>query len=297
MTKPKVLVIGSMNMDLVTQTNKVPKVGDTVLGTSFFTIPGGKGANQAVAASKLGANVTMLGCVGDDAFGQELKQNLSDQGVTIDYIKTIPNTSSGIASITLSQGDNSIIVVPGANQELTPDMVRENEKIIADSDIILLQLEIPLESVKTSMELAIKHNVPVVLNPAPIQSLPKDLLLQATYITPNEHEQKTLILNDELTSEEKELIKQKCIVTQGSQGVLLYQNTEELIPGYKVKAVDSTGAGDTFNGALAVSLSKGIALKEACQFANAAAALSVTKLGAQSGMPSLEEVEKFMAQV
>ncbi|WP_121663623.1 ribokinase [Metabacillus litoralis] len=297
MKERKILVIGSINMDLVTQTNIVPKVGETVLGTSFFTIPGGKGANQAVAASKLGADVTMLGCVGDDAFGQELMQNLSDQGVTTNYIKTVPNASSGIASITLSEGDNSIIVVPGANHELTPDMVRENEKIIADANIILLQLEIPIESVKLSIELASKHSVPVILNPAPIQSLPKELLLQATYITPNEHEQESLLLNGELTEEESEQVKQKCIVTQGSQGVLIYQKKEELIPGYKVKAVDSTGAGDTFNGALAVSLSKGVALKEACQFANAAAALSVTKLGAQSGMPTLEEVEKFIAQV
>jgi len=295
MNEQKVLVIGSINMDLVTQTNIVPKVGETVLGTSFFTIPGGKGANQAVAATRLGGDVTMLGCVGDDAFGQELKQNLSKQGVTTNYIKTVQNTSSGIASITLSEGDNSIIVVPGANHKLTPDMVRENEEIIADADIILLQLEIPLESVKVAIELASKHNVPVVLNPAPIQSLPKELLLQATYITPNEHEQESLLLKGELTEEETEQVKQKCIVTQGSQGVLIYQKKEEIIPGYKVKAVDSTGAGDTFNGALAVSLSNGNTLKEACQFANAAAALSVTKLGAQSGMPSLEEVEKFMA--
>ncbi|MCM3162326.1 ribokinase [Metabacillus litoralis] len=294
MEKPKILVIGSINMDLVTQTKIVPKTGETVLGTSFLTVPGGKGANQAIAAAKLGADVTMLGCIGDDAFGIELKQNLNKQGVTTKFIKTIPNESSGIASITLSEGDNSIIVVPGANNGLSPEMIMEQEHVIAEADIILLQLEVPLESVSISVELAQKHNVPVILNPAPIQELPKELLLAVTYITPNEHEQKSLLSNKELTMEEIDHLKQKCIVTQGEKGIYLYQ--DGLIPGYKVETIDSTGAGDTFNGALALSLSKGNALKEACHFANAAAALSVTKLGAQSGMPTFEEVELFLGE-
>lgn len=296
MQKPKILVIGSINMDLVTQTNTVPKVGETVLGKSFFTVPGGKGANQAVAAAKLGADVTLLGCVGDDAFGKELKQHLKNQGIHTDAIKTSPNSTTGVASITLSEGDNSIIVVPGANLNLTPKLIKEYEEIITKSDIILIQLEIPLETVIQAVDLANMHQVPVILNPAPIQDLPKELLVKASYLTPNEHEEKSLLLNSELTEEERSQVKRKCIVTQGSRGVLLNQEGEELIKGYQVEAVDSTGAGDSFNGALAVALSEGNSLKESCRFANAVAALSVTKLGAQSGMPTLEEVEKFLSE-
>jgi ribokinase len=295
MKKPKITVIGSINMDLVTKTSTVPKVGETVIGESYFTIPGGKGANQAVAAARLGAEVTLIGCVGDDTFGGELKRHLAQQEVNTDYIKTISDTSTGIAAITLSKGDNSIIVVPGANNFVTPEVVKHHEHLIAKSDIVLLQLEIPLSSVLEATELAKKHNVPVILNPAPIQNLPKDLVLQVDYMTPNEHEQEMLLSNSELSAAELSQIKEKCIVTQGSKGVKLYQTEEQLIPSYPVEAVDSTGAGDSFNGALAVSLSKGMSLQEACQFANAVGALSVTKLGAQAGMPTLEEVEKFMS--
>ncbi|KKI89227.1 ribokinase [Bacillus sp. SA1-12] len=294
MEKPKITVIGSINMDLVTRTDTIPKVGETVLGEAFFTIPGGKGANQAVAAARLGAEVTMLGCVGEDSFGKELKQHLSNQGINIEHIQTIPDTSTGIASITLSEGDNSIIVVSGANSEVTPEFVSRFEDLIAQSDIILLQLEIPLSSVMEAVTIAKKHHVPVILNPAPIQQLPKSLVLQADYITPNEHEEELLLSAKDLSDKEVKELKQKCIVTKGSKGVQLYHGVEEQIHGYKVSAVDSTGAGDCFNGALAVFISKGAPLKEACQYANAAAALSVTKLGAQAGMPTLEEVKSFL---
>ncbi|MGM7721399.1 ribokinase [Metabacillus sp. Hm71] len=296
MNKPKITVIGSINMDLVTKTNKIPKIGETVIGDSFFTIPGGKGANQAVAAARLGAEVTMLGCVGEDAFGQELKQHLSAEGINSEHIQTIPATSTGIAAITLSEGDNSIIVVPGANSHVTSEFVRQSESLIAKSDIIILQLEIPLTSVIEAVTIAKKHHVSVILNPAPIQQLPKSLVLQADYITPNEHEEEQLLSANDLTKEEIRELKQKCIVTKGAKGVQLYQDGKELIPGFQVNAIDSTGAGDCFNGALAVSISKGATLKAACQFANAAAALSVTKLGAQSGLPTLEEVESFLGE-
>ncbi|WP_226670804.1 ribokinase [Metabacillus litoralis] len=296
MEKPNILVIGSINMDLVTETNIIPNVGETVLGDSFQTIPGGKGANQAVAAAKLGAEVTLLGCIGDDDLGNELKNHLKDQGICIDYINTIQEQSTGIASITLSEGDNSIIVVPGANSMLTPQLVRSYEDLIAKSDMILVQLEIPLKSVMETAALATKHHVPMILNPAPIQDLPKELLLQATYLTPNEHEQAALLATSDLSSEELEQVKKKCITTQGSKGVRIYDEVEKLIPAFNVEGVDSTGAGDTFNGALAVFLTRGLSIIDACQFANAAAALSVTKLGAQSGMPSLLEVKEFLAQ-
>ncbi|MBU7594578.1 ribokinase [Metabacillus halosaccharovorans] len=295
MNKPKIVVIGSINMDLVTQTNTIPKVGETVLGEHFFTVPGGKGANQAVAAAKLGGDVTLLGCVGDDAFGSELKQHLQKQGVDTSHIQTISDTSSGVAAITLSEGDNSIIVVPGANHKLTPALVQQHEQLIAIADIVLLQLEIPLESVVKAAELANEHNVLVILNPAPMQELPKKLILKSSYLTPNEHELKSLLSSTNLSQEETEALKAKSIVTRGSKGIQLYQDGEEqLISGYQVNVVDSTGAGDTFNGALAFSLSSGLSLLEASRFANAAAALSVTKLGAQSGMPTKGEVESFL---
>lgn len=280
-------------MDLVTRTSTIPKVGETVLGESFHTIPGGKGANQAVAAARLGADVTLIGCVGNDGFGSMLKEHLQEQGINTEYIKTVEGISTGIAAITLSQGDNSIIVVSGANNEVTPALITEYEQVIAKSDLILLQLEIQVKAVIEAVRLAKKHKVPVILNPAPIQKLPKDLLLQVDYLTPNEHEQTVLLSS--IDEDELYDMKEKCIVTKGANGVTIYQHQKETtIPSYKVNVIDTTGAGDTFNGALAVSLSKGKTLQEACYFANAAASLSVTKLGAQTGIPTLEEVETFL---
>jgi ribokinase len=293
--KKKVLVIGSINMDLVTKTSRVPKIGETLIGESFFTIPGGKGANQAVAATRLGAEVTLIGCVGEDAFGSQLKEGLTTEGVITSHVKPVTHTTTGTASITLSNGDNSIIVVPGANFAVTPEYVQSFEQVIAESDILLLQLEIPLESVVEAVKIAKKHQVKVILNPAPIQALPKELLEQIDYITPNEHEQELLLSSPELTEEELKAIKTKCIVTKGSKGVMLFQDgVEKVIPSFEVEVVDTTGAGDSFNGALALSLSEGMSLEEACQFANAVGALSVTKLGAQGGMPTKAEVEEFL---
>lgn len=294
--KKKVLVIGSINMDLVTKTSRVPKIGETLIGETFFTIPGGKGANQAVAATRLGAEVTLIGCVGEDAFGNLLTEGLMKEGVITSYVKPVTHTTTGTASITLSNGDNSIIVVPGANFAVTPEYVQSFEQVIAESDILLLQLEIPLDSVIEAVNIAKKHQVKVILNPAPIQVLPKDLLEKIDYITPNEHEQELLLSSPELTEEELKAVKAKCIVTKGSKGVTLYQDdVEKEIPSFKVDVVDTTGAGDSFNGALALSLSEGMSLEEACKFANAVGALSVTKLGAQGGMPTKAEVEVFLS--
>lgn len=296
LTRKKIAVIGSINMDLVTATKKVPQVGETVLGESFQTTPGGKGANQAVAASRLGADVTLIGCLGNDTFGRELPDYLRNQGINTDYIKTVPDVSTGIASITLSEGDNSIIVVQGANKFVTPEMVEEHESVIANSDILLLQLEIPLESVEKAVEIAKRNQVNIVLNPAPVQPLSKDLLQKVDYLTPNEHEQDVLLSSNEWTDKERKELLEKCIVTKGSKGVTFFQNGERNIESFRVNVVDTTGAGDTFNGALAFSLCSGANLEAACQFANAAGALSVTKLGAQSGMPKLEEVNEFLEQ-
>jgi ribokinase len=294
MSNQKITVIGSINMDLVTSTNIIPKVGETVLGDSFHTIPGGKGANQAVAAARLGADVTMIGCVGDDAFGNTLIDHLKHQGIHTERVETAANTSTGIASITLSHSDNSIIVVAGANHYVTPELIDKNEDIISNSSMLLLQLEIPLESVIRAVELAKKHKIPVILNPAPIQRLPKDLLEMVDFLTPNEHEQELLLSSINGTKEEVDRIRSKCIVTKGSKGVMVHVNGEVEIPSFQVEAVDTTGAGDSFNGGLAVALCKGLTLVDACRFANVVGAISVTKLGAQSGMPTRNEVEEFM---
>lgn len=282
-------------MDLVTKTTQVPRIGETLMGESFFTIPGGKGANQAVAATRLGAEVTLIGCVGNDAFGSQLTEGLTKEGINMSRVKPVTHATTGIASITLSKGDNSIIVVPGANYKVTPEYVKNYEEVIAESDVLLLQLEIPLESVEEAVRIAKKHGVKVILNPAPIQSLSKEVLEQIDYLTPNEHEQEMLLASSEWTEEELQSIKAKCIVTKGSKGVILFQDgIEKEIPSFQVDVIDTTGAGDSFNGALALSLSEGMLLEEACKFANAVGALSVTKLGAQGGMPTRKEVEEFL---
>ncbi|WP_273124422.1 ribokinase [Bacillus weihaiensis] len=294
MKEVKITVIGSINMDLVTKTSVSPNQGETVMGESFFSIPGGKGANQAVAAARLGARVKMVGRVGSDAFGHELLDNLSKEGISIDSVEPVTHTSTGIASITLSEGDNRIIVVPGANFEVTPEVIQQYEDLIATSDMILLQLEIPLESVEEAVKLAKKHNRKVILNPAPIQKLPKALLKDVDYLTPNEHELRLLLSDLDLSEGEVEEIKSKCIVTKGASGISYYDGRENVVPSHKVDVVDTTGAGDSANGALAVAMSSGLSVKAACEFANAVGALSVTKLGAQSGMPTRQEVEDFL---
>ncbi|TCT26513.1 ribokinase [Melghiribacillus thermohalophilus] len=294
MKKPKITVVGSINMDLVVSTSAFPHKGETIMGDSFSTIPGGKGANQAVAAARLGADVTLIGCVGDDTFGRELIHHLQSCGINTANVKPVTDGSTGVASITIAEKDNSIIVVPGANHRLTPDMIEEYESVIAESDTVLLQLEIPVESVEKTVELSKKHGIRVIMNPAPFQNLSLKTLELVDYITPNEHELASL-----LTSEEKKEFfdhhKDKWIVTKGKQGVSFYEDDEEkLVPGFRVEVKDTTGAGDTFNGALAVALSKGESLYEACRYGNAAAALSVTKFGAQSGMPGHEEVASLL---
>ncbi|RDU36877.1 ribokinase [Neobacillus piezotolerans] len=292
MKKKKITVIGSINMDLVTKVSRIPMVGETVMGESFYTTPGGKGANQAVAAARLGADVSMIGGVGDDVFGRELIANLKSHSIDVTKVGIFPGISTGIASITLSGGDNSIIVTPGANHLVTTDYLLKHKEAIAASDCVILQLEIPMETVMMAASIAKNHGARVILNPAPFHQLPEQLLNDVDYLTPNEHEQKQLLLS--LTERRKEDIAKKCIVTKGSRGVAIYKDGEEEIPGYRVEAADTTGAGDTFNGALAFALSEGFGLKEACRFANAAAALSVTKLGAQGGMPTRGEVEDLM---
>lgn len=290
----RITVIGSINMDLVAEASRRPEAGETILGSKFSTIPGGKGANQAVAAARLGGNVTMIGCVGDDAFGSTLRHNLKEEGINVDHVNTVTDTKTGIASITLADNDNSIVVVPGANNEVTEEMMLQYEDVIAGSDIVLLQLEIPLPTVVKAAELARRHGVSVILNPAPIQKLPDELIDYSTYLTPNEHEYDALMKD---YTGDANALRQKLVITQGGDGTIFYEKAKDVhVPGYSVDVADTTGAGDCFNGGLAVQLAKGASLQESCRYANAAGALSVTKFGAQSGMPTDQEVNKLLSE-
>ncbi|MGD6941891.1 ribokinase [Cytobacillus gottheilii] len=282
-----ITVIGSMNMDLVTITNREPALGETVLGENFLTVPGGKGANQAVAAGKLGAPVKMIGCVGDDLFGEQYINHLKGHQINIEHIRSLKNEKTGIASITVWNNDNKIIVVPGANKRITPEMVESHREEILKSSWLLLQFEIPLESVEKALEIAAEGDVNVIVNPAPYHEIPNHWLEKITYLTPNEAEAQQLLSSFANMSS----LLPKLIITKGKAGAELFEDGEKvLIPAPKVEAVDTTGAGDTFNGALAVGLFEGMYLKEACQFAVKAASLSVTKLGAQAGMPNRDEL-------
>lgn len=287
--KPKITVVGSINMDLVTITSQVPKRGETLFGDHFQMNPGGKGANQAVAVARLGADVHMIGCVGNDRFGKDILEYLQEQGVDVSNVEPVTDVTA-TATIIVSNQDNSIIVVPGANNYVTSSFVESKRDVIADSDILIVQLETPLEGVRKAVQIAKENGVTVILNPAPIQDLPSDLIKDIDYLTPNEHEEK--LLRQERSEDE---LDGKLIVTKGSQGVVIHEEGKEInIPAYNIDVVDTTGAGDAFNGGLAYALSKGFNFRDACKYGNAVAALSTTKLGAQKGMPTGEEVEAFI---
>ncbi|GIP02036.1 ribokinase [Paenibacillus lautus] len=287
----KIVVIGSASMDLVVTSAKRPGAGETVLGDSFKTVPGGKGANQAVAAARLGAEVTMVGCVGDDSFGETILSNLQSNGVLTDYVEPVTGMESGTAHIILAEGDNSIVVVKAANDRITPEYVDQAEKAIQAADIVLIQQEIPEETVVHVSAICAKYLVPLMLNPAPARPVPSVVIERAAYITPNEHEA-AILFHDEPLGDVLRRYPNKLIVTEGKKGVRYFDGMQEVVvPGYKVEAVDTTGAGDTFNGAFAVALAEGMSLTDSLRFANRAASLSVMKFGAQGGMPSRLEVE------
>ncbi|MEB2356554.1 ribokinase [Bacillus pumilus] len=287
-----IVVVGSCSMDLVVTSNKRPNAGETVLGESFKTVPGGKGANQAVASARLGADVYMVGRVGDDAYGQDILSNLQGQGVRTSYMKPVTEMESGTAHIILAEGDNSIVVVKGANNEVTPHYVTDALSSIEDIGMVLIQQEIPEETVEAVCIICSEKGIPVILNPAPARQVSQQILDQAAYITPNEHE--AALMFDGLTiAEALRQYPNKLLITEGKNGVRYFDGIKEvLVPGSPVKAVDTTGAGDTFNGALAVALTEGKPLYDALAFANLAASISVTKFGAQGGMPTREELER-----
>ncbi len=291
----KIAVVGSISMDLVVTSSIRPNPGETVLGDSFVTVPGGKGANQAVAAARLGADVSLIGCVGGDVYAPELLQNLKENGVNTDYVKAVADTESGTAHIMLVDGENSIVVVKGANDYVTPSYVETAADVIKSADIVLIQQEIPSETVEYVSRLCSESQVPLVLNPAPARPVSKEVIENAAYITPNEHEASELF-KDLHIDEAMALYPDKLIITEGSNGVRYHDGTKEnRVSAFKVAPVDTTGAGDTFNAAFAVARAEGKPMEESLIFANKAAALSVTKLGAQGGMPLRAEVERELS--
>jgi len=291
----RVVVVGSINMDLVTLAPRFAEPGETILGERFLTVHGGKGANQAVAAARLGADVALIGALGDDAFGNELHDGLSREGISLEHVARIADGGSGTASITVAGGENHIVVVPAANARVTPAQIKRAQATLASADAILVQMEIPLESVEATLRLGHKLGKPVILNPAPAQKLPMEWLKLARYLTPNQHE--LAILLGASGDEDFRALMQRApapvVLTRGDDGAWYRDGGEpQHQAGFKVDVVDTTGAGDTFNAALAVFLHEGLpsAVRKAC----AAAALSVTRLGAQGGMPTRAELDEFL---
>jgi ribokinase len=300
----KLLVIGSLNMDLVVYTERLPNEGETLLGTDFQTFPGGKGANQAVAAARLGADVSILGRVGSDDFGAELIRSLAQNGVGTGSVLRESDSPTGTAVITVdASGQNTIVVVPGSNFLLSPEDILAHQQLIHDADLVLLQLEIPLETVQQAAEVARSTSTRVILNPAPACELPQELLRLVDVLVPNETEAALLSGRSvqqpgDLFSAARQLRERgvgRVLITRGDQGAY-YQdaNTEMLIPACAVEAVDATAAGDAFIGAYAAALSQGLSHQVALRWSAAAGALTVTRRGAQSSLPSREELEQFL---
>ncbi|AWB42860.1 ribokinase [Paenibacillus sp. CAA11] len=312
---PRVVVVGSLNLDMVTQMEKVPAAGETVMGEQLHLLPGGKGANQAVAAARLGASVSVVGMVGEDEFGHRLLDELAKSGVDNSSVQRLPEVRTGVASIWLDGEDNRIVVVPGANAHLTAERIEalEVQALLREADVVLLQLEIPLAAAQRAAETAAQAGAVVVLNPAPVPAggIPAALLSTASAITPNRSE--LAVLSGCAAAEQAALGRAMAelaetagaavVTTLGAQGAAYVGAPEPDAPAgepaiaaaHRVRAVDTTGAGDCFSAALAVALGEGAALADAVQFALAASALAVTKLGAQEGMPTRAEVEAFQA--
>jgi ribokinase len=301
--RPKIVIVGSSNTDMVVRAEHLPVYSETVLGEKFIMTAGGKGANQAVAAARLGADVTFVARLGRDMFGDKALTGFQAEGIHTDYIVRDDEEMSGVALIVVDhKAENIIAVAPGANGRLSSLDVTAAEPAIRAADCVLLQLEIPLEAVRAAIELAQRHKVKVLLNPAPARTLPIDLLRLIDVLTPNESEAAHLAGCESYKAEEilPALVARgpgSVIVTLGSRGCdVLVDGQLQHIPSSPVEAVDTTGAGDCFNGALAVALARGLKMVEAAQYANAAAALAVTRFGAQASMPTDKEVQQFCDQ-
>ncbi|MBN2289367.1 MAG: ribokinase [Candidatus Glassbacteria bacterium] len=301
MSAKPIVVVGSSNMDLVIKAARIPRPGETILGGEFVMVAGGKGANQAVAAARLGAEVYFVARVGRDPFGEKMLENFRRDGICTDYVVQDEKHASGVAMIVVDEsGENSIVVAPGANGVLRPADVVAAEEVIAAADSVLLQLEVPLETVACAAQLGARHGTRVILDPAPARALPDELLAAVSLITPNETEAEILtgIAGDDEDSARAQAAAIRSrgvgtvLVTRGASGSLLDDGSSvRVFPAPRVKSVDSTAAGDCFNGALAASLAGGAGLPEAIGFASAAAAFSTTRLGAQDSLPGKADLE------
>ena len=307
---PKVTVVGSLNIDLVCHATKRPDKGETLIGDAFDIFTGGKGFNQATAAARLGAEVTLIGSVGADSFGEMLLIATENEHIDSRFVRKRTDTGTGVATIVVEpDGDNSIIVVPRANMALTTTDIDAAADCISDADVLLLQLETPIAASEHAAAIAKAHGTTVILNPAPAQPLPDSLLASVDILTPNQSETELLsgmqVGNDEEARNAAEVLRARMVdtttsavvLTLGEQGALiLTSRTSERIPALSVDAVDTTGAGDAFCGALATALASGETLGEAIAFANAAGAVAVTVIGATPSMPTRAKVDLLMSQ-
>ena len=306
MQRTKILVIGSLNMDLVVHVPRVPNNGETLLGTEFHRYFGGKGANQAVAVARQGVRTIMAGRVGADAFGQDQVAKLQEEGIETDYLLVDDEHASGVAFIVIdAQGNNRIMVVPGANGAVSPRDIEALEPVMAECSCVVIQLEIPLETVFAAVRSAHAQGAKVILNPAPAQPLPMDLYPCLTVITPNESEAQLLTgveVTDLATARQAAQVLLDrgvlaVVITLGSQGAYgLTLSGEFHVPAHQVNVVDTVAAGDTFTGAIAALIGEGHSLREAVEYANAAAAIAVTRHGAQPSVPTKAEVLRFLGK-
>jgi ribokinase len=297
---PNIVVVGSANTDMVVKSPRIPGPGETVIGDGFLMAAGGKGANQAVAAARLGARVTLVGCLGNDVFGDQAIAGYQREGINTSYIVRDPEAASGVALIIVdAQGENSIAVASGANARLSAGDVERAADQISQADVLLVQLEVPMDAVRTAIELAHKAGVPVILNPAPAKEMDPGLLRMVTVATPNEHEIRVVVGQQDQETAISTMLDagtQTVLVTVGKRGVVwACQGARTHIPAYRVQAVDTTAAGDAFNGGLACALGRGEAMADAIRYANAVAALAVTRMGAQPSLPTAAEVDAFLS--
>lgn len=304
MDRPRIVVVGSANIDLVTRVTRCPKPGESLIGRSFATVTGGKGANQAVAAGRLGAETVFIGCVGNDGFGQLQRESLTAAGVDARHIKTHATDPTGTAVILVAdEGQNSIVVTPAANYGLLPEDIAALEPVFRDADAVVLQLEIPLETVEAALDMARRHRVLSVLDAGPAQRVPASLVAKADIISPNETEAEAMT-GHSVTSIEDARAAARCLLEMGAQCAVMklgakgsfYLGAEECYaPPFQVTAVDTTAAGDAFTAALAVAWGR-MAIPEALRFANATGALAATVAGAQPSMPARMAVEAFLRE-
>ena len=306
---PEIIVIGSLNADLVQNVDRLPKAGETIVGGNLETFSGGKGANQAFAAGRMGARVSMIGQLGNDSLASLLLASLKSAGVNSDLVGKADCSTGAAVILVLPDGENVIVISPGANATVTPALATERLGILREGSYLLSQLEIPIESVQESLAVAKARNATTILDPAPAQPLSTDLLRNVDYLTPNETETLTLLGDASLSMDDDsdvELAARKIlalgpkavVLKLGARGCMIASEQGNIrVPGFKVSAIDTTAAGDVFNGAFATALAEGKEVPDAARFANAAAALSVTRPGAQNSVPSRGEVNRYLSEV